>query len=93
MTKIYQEDIGTIIELDCGVDISSATAFQIRVKKPSGEELALAGSLYATTKVRHTMTAGILDEVGTWLLQAYVEMPTWQGLGEVAKLKVYAKFT
>ncbi len=93
MTKTYQEDVGTIIELDCGVNIASATAFQIRAKKPSGAEVSWTAALYGTTKVRYTLPVGVLDEVGTWLLQAYVELPTWRGLGESAKLKVYAKFT
>ena len=35
-TKVYVGDAGTVLTLDCGQDISAATARAILVRKPDG---------------------------------------------------------
>jgi hypothetical protein len=93
MSKVYVGDIGTQIILDCGSNITAATGMAIKVKKPSGDEVEWTGVLDGTNSVKYILEAGDLDEPGTWILQAYVELATWEGLGESYKLKVYAPYT
>ena len=36
MSKVYIDDVGTVIEVDVGVDVSTATTTDLDVKKPDG---------------------------------------------------------
>lgn len=91
-TKTYVGDTGTVITLDCGQDISAATARSIAVKKPDGTTTSWAASASGTDSIRFTTLADSLDQTGTWLLQAEVSLGggTWRG--ETAQLEVYAAF-
>lgn len=90
MSTVFVGDVGTVIKLDTGTDLTSATALKIKVKKPNGTEVEWTASQDANNPkvMTYTIQSGDLDQSGTWKLQAYVEFPTWQGRGEWAKLKV-----
>lgn len=90
--KVYVGDTGTEIVLDCGADISNATAVQILVRKPSGQVLTWAASLSGSNHVRYVVQAGDLDQSGLWTLQARVTTPTWSGRGEAFELRVWPQF-
>ena len=71
-------DIGSLIELDTGEDISSGSGAKIKYKKPSGD----TGEWSATiddTKLTYTTADGDLDEAGTWLIQGYLTVGIWTG--------------
>ena len=81
MTTIFIGDIGTVISLDVGVDISDATAQKIYYKNSStdGEWTATLGD--DNQSVEYVLQAEDIDVAGKWYLQAYVETPDgkWHG--------------
>lgn len=92
MNKVYVGDAGTIITLDCGTDISSATARSIEVKKPDGSTTSWAASASGTTALQFTTVAGTFDQAGTWKLQAKVTIGTGVWRGATVALPVYAAY-
>lgn len=80
-TTLIQHDIGTVIRVDCGVDISAGTVFRLYHKKPGGSTGFYAGALYQTQHIEYITIADDIDEHGVWLIQAYVQLPsgTWRG--------------
>ena len=92
MTKAYVGDTGTVIVLDCGQDISAASARSIEVRKPDGTTTSWTASASGTTAIQFTTIAGTLDMPGRWKLQARVTLPSGQWRGETAPLDVYSAF-
>ncbi len=89
MTTVFAGDIGTKIILDCKTDVTLSSVRQIVVRKPvSGARVVLDADLEGSDSIQYTTVAGDLDEVGNWRLQAYIEMPNWQGSGEVVVMAV-----
>lgn len=84
MTTIFVGDTGTEIILDCGVDVSSATVRKIIVRK-AGAKVEWVASPSGVNAIKYVTQAGDIDRPGTWSFQAYIEMPGWKGLGEVAE--------
>ena len=92
MSKVYVGDKGTEIILECGSDISAATVRKIKAKKPDGTTVDWTAVASGTTAVKYTTLTGDLSMAGNWQLQAYVETPTWRGLGETFTLNVRPAF-
>jgi hypothetical protein len=90
--KSYRGDIGTVIIVDCGVDISLATVRELYVKKPDGTEAVWAASLYNTNYLKYTVLSGDLTPPGVYYIQAYIVLPTWQGRGETATFTIYGEY-
>lgn len=90
--KCYVGDTGTVITLECGANISAATARSIAVRKPDGTTTSWTASASGTDAIRFTTVVDSLDQSGTWRLQAVVSLAggTWRG--ETATLEVYAAF-
>lgn len=91
-TKTYVGDTGTVIVLDCGQDISTASARSIEVRKPDKSTVTWSASASGTTAIQFTTLAGTLDMPGTWRLQAKVTLPSGTWRGETAQLEVYNPF-
>lgn len=91
-TKVYVGDTGTVITLDCGTDISAATARSIAVQRPDGTTTTWAASASGTDSLTYTTVSSSLDRAGTWLLQAVVSIDGGTYRGETAQLVVYAVF-
>jgi hypothetical protein len=87
---ISQDALGTVITLECGVDLSEALSVAIRVFKPGAIEAVTWPGTASGTTVSHTVIAGDLDVTGTYIIQAYVELPGWSGTGETTTLLVEA---
>jgi len=85
-------DVGTVIDLNVGSDISSATVRKIIYQKPSGTVEEWAATLYGTTHIRYTTVADDIDEVGMWRFQAYIETPSGKWYGDIATHPVGEKF-
>lgn len=84
---VFLNDIGTLINVDVGSDITGATVHQIKYIKPDGS----SGSWDATVStqyLQYTTADGDLDELGDWEVQAYVETPSGKWHGEVTRFEV-----
>ncbi len=92
MPKVYLGDVGTVITLDCGQNISAATGLAILARKPSGEIVTWTAVASGTNGLSYTTVAGAIDETGTWKLQALVTFASSVFRGETANLPVYAAF-
>ena len=95
---IHQNDIGTTLQVtivNCNsvaVDISSADALQIVLKKPGGTAVTKTASFYTDGSdgiITYTIVSGDLDEVGTWKLQAVVTIGTNVWHSEFESFRVY----
>lgn len=91
--KVYQGDIGTVIRLECGTDISAATAHSIKVRKPDGSQVSWTTSISGTTALQFTAVSGTLDLAGFYTLQSSVTTPAGSWLGESVRLQVYPSFS
>ena len=87
--KVYAGDVGTEIILNCGSDISGATATLIKAKKPDGTTVNWTAAVYNSNYLRYVTEAGDLDQAGRFYLQASLTLGGWSGLGETAVLMVY----
>lgn len=96
---LHVGDEGTIIRLEFKdgasvVDISTATVWKIKFKKPSGVVVTkdavftTDGSDGLIQYVTEAGAANILDEAGEWEIQGYIEMPSWKGHSETIKALV-----
>lgn len=92
MSKVYTGDTGTVITLDCGQDISAASARSIEVRKPDGAAATWSAVASGSNSIAFTTLAGTLDMPGRWRLQARVTLPSGVWLGETAALDVYSPF-
>ncbi len=89
MSKVYIGDTGTVISLDCGQDVSAATARSIEARKPGGTVVTWTAVADGTNGIKYTTLADTLDQAGTWLLQAVVTLASGKWRGETAELVVY----
>lgn len=88
MDEVFVGDVGTVISLDCEVDISAASVRRIVVRKPNGHRVQWMAVADGTTKIKYVTQSGDIDMAGDWDMQAYVELPTWKGRGAISTLKV-----
>lgn len=93
---IQLNDIGTVFVFpitDGGavLDLSSATVMQVKFRKPKTVTLA-AETITKTASfvtngtdglLKYTTVSGDLDRKGTWSVQAYIEIPNWQGHSDI----------
>jgi hypothetical protein len=95
MSKVYVGDVGTVIVLDCKISLSAALSLIIVAKKPNGDIVEWTAEKNITeddTSLKYAVLQGDLDIPGTWELQAKVTLPTWEGLGDTSKMRVYERF-
>ena len=91
--KLYTGDTDTAIILDCGTNISTASATTIEVLKPDGTAASWAAVLEGTDSVRYDTLVTTLDMPGTWRLQAKVTIGSGVWRGETVLLQVYSHYT
>ena len=89
--KIFVGDVGTEIELECGIDTTGATVRQIVAQAPSGSVKTWNATQVGNSVIRYVTQPGDIDQPGNWRLQARVSLPGWSGSGDVATLKVEAR--
>ena len=62
MSKVYTGDTGTVIVLDCGQNISTASARSIAARKPDGTTVVTwAAVAEGTNSIKFTTLADSLD--------------------------------
>ncbi len=92
MSKVYVGDTGTVIQLDTGQNLTTATAVSIEASKPNGAVVSWAGVVVSATKVEFVTGPTTLDISGKWVLQAKVVLPSGTWRGESANMTVYPVF-
>jgi len=80
-------DIGSLIELDTGEDLSTGSNAKIKYKKPSGVTGEWTGVI-DDTKITYTTIAGDIDEAGTWSFQGLITVGIWTGHSTEAEIDV-----
>lgn len=92
MSKLYVDDVGTVILVNCGSAVTGATGISMKVKKPDGTEVSWTATVYGTDYITYTTIAGDLDQSGEYTLQASLTVGGWTGLGESASFTVYEEY-
>jgi len=95
--KIRTADIGTVLEieiLDCDValPVQTATVKTITVARPDGTTLTREAifSVDGTNgKIYILSIAGDFTMSGTYSIQAYLELPAWQGHSDIGEFEVF----
>lgn len=89
--KHYIGEVGTVIRLDCGVDISAADVTTMKVKKPDGSTVEWAATVFGTNFIDYTTTSGDFI-AGVYQIQSYIEIGGWIGRGNTATFTVFDLF-
>lgn len=94
MSKVYQGDVGTVIRVDMGADISTATAVVLNVLKPDGteDEWTAEVDVGDSQDIIYTTLADDLDQVGEYLIQPALTFADWEGLGQTVRLVVHPPY-
>ncbi len=99
--ELHYNDVGTVFLVtmnDCVsgtstvLDISSASSLQLILKSPSGvssTKNAVLDSDGTDGKMKYTSVAGDLNEIGTWRIQAKVEIGGGVFRSDIDTFKVY----
>jgi hypothetical protein len=92
MSKVYVGDTGTVIVLDCGQNVSAASARAIAARKPDGTVASWSAVAEGANSIKYTTEVTTLDQAGTWQLQAVVTLAAGTWRGESVALQVYPAF-
>ncbi len=90
--KIYKDNYGFDIVIDCGTNLTGATNLKIHAKAPSGATKIWAATLNGTTAMQYTVQSGDIDEAGEWILQPAATIGSWNGRGSSVLLVVHDHF-
>jgi hypothetical protein len=80
----FKDEVGTLVIVNVGITVTGATVAKLLVEKPVSKEVVEwnDGLTKEGTLLKYTIKDGDLDEVGTYELQAYIEINGWKGHGE-----------
>jgi len=99
--EVHYNDIGTVFLVavkDCvagtstALDVSTATGVSLVFKSPSGASSTKTATLNGDGtdgKIYYTTIDGDLNEIGTWRIQAKIEIDGGTFRSEVGSFKVY----
>ena len=90
--KIYVDDIGVDIIVDCGEDISTADPIALLYRKPDGTTGTWTPEIYADNYLKYTVEDGDLAQAGKYRVQASLTLGDWTGKGESDTFAVYEAF-
>jgi len=91
-TKIYVDDIGTVIDIEMHRDISAATELVLHVRKPNGEEKKWIPWIEGTTKLRYFTVEGDLNVAGIYYIQPEIRLGSWWGFCKTTSVTVSEKY-
>jgi hypothetical protein len=89
--KVYIGD-NPVIEIDCGEDITEASALTLQVRKPDKSIVVWIPETYGTTKLRYQTAPADLDVKGDYLIQPRLTIDGWTGRGDTVTLTVFPLF-
>jgi len=81
MDNIYVGDVGVLVKVDVGQDISSSSIHTINVVYPDGTIANWSASINGNF-LEYITVAGDLDIAGRYKIQAYIEMGVYKGYGD-----------
>lgn len=87
-SKYYIGDVGTEIIVDTCENITSAISAKLLVQKPDRSNHEWIGIVFEDTKIRYIVKEGDFDQVGVYLVQAFVATSDWSGRGNSTRFKV-----
>jgi len=83
--KHYVGETGTIIHIDCGIDVSSATDVYVFLTRPDLTVVQRAASPEtfegSTNFIQFSIAEGDLNQAGTYKSQVYMVLGQWKGKG------------
>lgn len=88
----YAGEVGTLIRLDCGMDISAATSTFIFCDKPDSSRVVWPATVYNLRYLQYAVVMGDLADAGTYRVQAGLTMGDWVGRGETATFDIIPLF-
>lgn len=91
MGKMYKGDVGTLLLVNTGMDLTNATLCGIKVKKPDGSSELWVGSPYGRAVdgiIMYVVREGDLDQSGIYCANAYVETDIGKWTGDTFKFLV-----
>ena len=92
MSKVYKGDIGTLLLVDCKVDVSAATVKKIKAQLPDGSQKEWDATVTASNFLNYNLVEADTAEAGVVKAQAYVEIAGGTWYGETFKFKVYDSY-
>jgi hypothetical protein len=90
--KIYIGDIGTLISVNMGEDISAAEDVVFKVKKPDNTEVEWAAEIGDDDVLEYTVAEGDLDQAGVYYINPHLTLGDWTGSGDTVKFTVLNKY-
>ena len=84
---VFLNDIGTLIRVDVGSDVSLATVHWIKYIKPDGTTGHWDATV-STQYLQYVSTDGDLDQVGEWTVAALITTPSGTWHGEITRFEV-----
>lgn len=92
MSKIYVGDVGTLVQVETGQDLTGATSLTLEVRKPGGALTTWAATPQGT-KLLYISSVESFDQSGIWKLQSRVILPSGAWRGETAIFEVFPPFS
>jgi hypothetical protein len=89
--KFFVGDVGTLIKVDVGQDVTGATNTTLKVEKPDGTLVSWTATVNGQY-LEYTVIAGDFDQAGRHYLQAALTFSGWTGLGETTTFILYDPF-
>jgi len=89
--KLYVGDVGTVVVLECGRDLSQAESPAIVVRRPDGTSRTWPAEAEGT-RLRYVTRQGDLSMPGVHCLQAAYSQGDYCGRGATAELLVHRAF-
>lgn len=88
--KVFIGDT-VLLDVDCGIDVSSYTTYKINYKKPDGTVGCWTAAISATdnTHIEYETLTADFDQKGVWTIQAFAYTPLDFLHGEWDEIKVY----
>lgn len=88
MSKHYLNEVGTMINVNCGTDISTASNVSFKVKKP--DNTLVSWDATTSGQVASVYTApGDFDIPGIYYLQVELTKNGWTGKSETVQFTVF----
>lgn len=87
--KHYINEVGTIILVDCGCDITGATETKLKVRKPDGSLSEWVAIIEGTNYLKYIIQTNDLILAGKYYLQVSLILPGWSGLGETTDFFIH----
>ena len=91
MGKIYVGQTKLRLIVETNADLTDATKYEIKCKKPSNATATFTATCDDQTggEIYYNFTTGDLDENGRWLFWAYITFSDGEIPGEAFKIQVY----